>query len=62
MMRVRWTLTLSVYLLGCVFLGFYYARIKQALPPVPFVLFAIIYLFGVRHLSVQFGSWLERRS
>lgn len=58
---MRGTLTFSVYLLGCVFLGLYHARIKHALPPVPFVLFAVIYLLGVRYLALQFGFWLERR-
>ena len=58
---MRGTLTFSVYLLGCVFLGFYYARVKHALPPISFVIFAVTYLLGVRYIAMQFGLWLEGR-
>jgi hypothetical protein len=51
-----------IYLLGCLLFGFYDTRLEQALPPVAFVIVALIYLLGLRHIETQLTSWLAARS
>lgn len=55
------TIVFSVYLLGCAFLGYYYARMEEALPSIAFVVFAAIFLLGVRFIAMQIGSRLDGR-